>query len=83
MSIVGGPVIYLVGVILFKRSIHGRLQLSHLVGIGLLVALIPFATALSPLLLAGAVTVVLMTVAGWEAWSVRGRTQLKPEIEKA
>ena len=36
---IGGPVIYLVGVILFKRSIHGRLQLFHLAGIGLLITL--------------------------------------------
>lgn len=82
LSVIGGAIIYLVGVILFKRSIHGRLQLSHLVGIGLLVALMPIATSLSPLLVASAVTVVLMVVAGWEAWSVRSRTLLEPEIAK-
>ena len=82
LSMIGGPIIYLVGVILFKRSIHGRLQLSHLVGIGLLVALIPFAMMLSPLLLSSATTIVLFIVAGWEAWSLHSRTELEPEIEK-
>jgi len=82
LSMIGGPVIYLIGVILFKRSIHGRLQPSHLVGIGLLVALIPAATSLTPLLLSSATTMILLIVAGWEAWSLRAHTDLEPEIEK-
>ncbi len=82
LSMIGGPVIYLIGVILFKRSIHGRLQLSHLVGIGLLGALIPVGSSLSPLLLSTAATIVLLIVAGWEAWSLRTHTELAPEIEK-
>ena len=82
LSMIGGPIIYLVGVILFKRSIHGRLQLSHLVGIGLLVALIPVGSSLTPLQLSTAATIVLLIVAGWEAWSLRTHTELAPEIEK-
>ena len=79
---IGGPLLYLVGVILFKHSIHGRWQLSHLVGISLLIALLPAATSLSPLLLSIAATIVLLIVAGWEALSLRSQTELKPEIEK-
>lgn len=82
LSMVGGAMIYLVGVILFKHSIHGRFQLSHLVGIGLLVALIPLGTAMSPLLLSSAATAILLIVAGWEAWSLRGKTESEPEIGK-
>ncbi len=82
LSMIGGAMIYLVGVILFKHSIHGRFQLSHLVGIGLLAALIPIGTAMSPLALSSAVTAVLLIVAGWEAWSLRSRAVLAPEIEK-
>lgn len=78
LSMIGGPLIYLVGVILFKRSIHGHLQLSHLVGIGLLLALVPFGTMLPPLLLASAATIVLLIVAGWEAWSLRSLTDVEP-----
>ncbi len=70
LAMVGGPLIYLAGVILFKRTIRGHLQLSHLVGIGLLVALIPFGTMLSPLWLSAAAMAILMLVAGWEAVSL-------------
>ena len=38
-SMIGGPLLYLAGVILFKRSIRGHLQPSHLAGIGLFVIL--------------------------------------------
>ncbi|HVV43421.1 MAG TPA: low temperature requirement protein A [Nitrobacter sp.] len=69
-GIVGGPLIYLSGTILFKRTIRGHLQLSHLVGIALLLALLPVAGSLSPLALAAAVAVVLIVVATWEAISL-------------
>jgi len=82
IGIVGGALIYLVGVILFKHTIHGRFQLSHLVGIALLVLSIPLATSLSPLALAALTSVILMIVAGWEAWSLRSRTPRDQKIEK-
>lgn len=46
LSILGGPLLYLIGTILFKHAIRGFFQLSHLVGIGLFIALIPFASRL-------------------------------------
>ena len=58
------------GLILFKRTIRGHLQLSHLVGIGLLVALIPFAHSLTPLMLSAATTAIMLLVAVWEAVSL-------------
>jgi low temperature requirement protein LtrA len=67
---IGGPLIYLAGVILFKRTIRGHLQLSHLVGIGLLIVLIPFGAMLSPLWLSATTTAILMLVAAWEAISL-------------
>jgi|APCry1669190731_1035312.scaffolds.fasta_scaffold00836_3 low temperature requirement protein LtrA len=70
LSMIGGPLLYLVGVILFKYTIRGLLQLSHLVGIGLLVILIPFAHGLSPLALSAATTVIMLIVATWEAISL-------------
>lgn len=82
VSMIGGPLLFLVGTILFKRSIHGRLQLSHLVGIGLLLVLIPFAANVSPLILSATTTAILMIVAGWEAWSLGSTTDIAPEIEK-
>ena len=73
LSIVGGPLLFLVGTILFKRSIRGIFQLSHLVGIGLLIVLIPFAHYLSPLSLSAATTVIMLIVAAWEAISLRSQ----------
>lgn len=70
MSMIGGPLLFLIGTILFKRSIRGIFQLSHMVGIGMLIVLIPFAHSLSPLLLSTATTVIMLVVAAWEAISL-------------
>jgi low temperature requirement protein LtrA len=70
LAMIGGPLIYLAGVVLFKRTIRGHLQLSHLVGIGLLIVLIPFGAMLSPLWLSATTTAILMLVAAWEAISL-------------
>lgn len=71
LSMIGGPLLFLIGTVLFKQNIRGHLQPSHLVGIGLLVLLAPFAHQLSPLALSGATTVVMLMVAAWEAISLR------------
>ena len=80
LSIVGGPLLFLVGVILFKRTIHGWLQLSHLVGIGALLVLAPFAHHLSPLILSAATTAILLIVGAWEAISIGDKRTLRVEI---
>jgi low temperature requirement protein LtrA len=70
LGMTGGPLLYLTGVILFKRSIRGHLQPSHLAGIGLFVILTPFAHLLTPLTLSAASTVIMLIVAIWEAISL-------------
>jgi low temperature requirement protein LtrA len=70
--ILGGPALYLLGNILFKRTTASRLALSHLLGLALLAALGAVATSLPPLLLGAASTVVLVIVAAWETWSLQG-----------
>ena len=82
LSMIVGPLLYLAGVILFKRSIRGHLQLSHLVGIGLLLVLIPFAHELTPLLLSATTTAILLIVAGWEAISL-GSAKAQSEATSA
>lgn len=72
LSVLGGPALYLLGNILFKRVMTGRPALSHMAGLVMLAMLIPAAPMLSPLLLSAATTLVLMIVAGWETWSLRG-----------
>jgi low temperature requirement protein LtrA len=67
--LLGGPALYLLGNVLFKRASARNLPLSHLVGLGLLAVLAPFAHALTPLALGSATTVVLILVAVWETRS--------------
>jgi low temperature requirement protein LtrA len=71
LSTVGGPMLFLIGAILFKQAIRGWLQLSHGVGIIALGALGWFGAALSPLLLSIAATLLLVIVAIWESVSLR------------
>jgi low temperature requirement protein LtrA len=68
---IGGPVLFLVGTILFKHVIRGFLQLSHGVGIVAFAALSYFALALSPLMLSAVTIAILVVVAVWESLSLR------------
>lgn len=70
VSTIGGPLVFLVGTILFKHAIRGFLQLSHGVGIILLLVLWWFAANLSPLWLSVATTMILIMVAVWESVSL-------------
>jgi low temperature requirement protein LtrA len=77
ISAIGGPLLFLVGTILFKQNIRGFLQLSHGVGIVGLTVLALFARELSPLMLSVATTALLIVVAVWESVSLRS----KPEAQ--
>ncbi len=70
-AVLGGPALYLLGNILFKRSVATWLPLSHLVGLAVLAALVPVAPHLMPLLLGAAASGVLFVVAIWETLSLR------------
>jgi low temperature requirement protein LtrA len=71
IAVIGGPALFLVGNILFKRSATGRPTLSHWVGLVLLALLAAVTTRLSPLALGAAATAVLVIVATWETRSFR------------
>jgi low temperature requirement protein LtrA len=75
ISAIGGPLLFLVGTILFKQNIRGFLQLSHGVGIVGLTVLALFARELSPLALSVAITTLLIVVAAWESLSLRSKTE--------
>jgi low temperature requirement protein LtrA len=68
-ALLGGPALYLVGNVFFKRASAKYYPLSHLVGLGLLLLLAPVAMWMTPLTLGGATTAVLITVAVWETRS--------------
>jgi low temperature requirement protein LtrA len=70
VSAIGGPLLFLVGTILFKLTIRGFLQLSHGVGIIALAGLCWFAAEVSPLMLSILTTAVLILVAVWESVSL-------------
>ena len=69
--LLGGPALYIGGNVFFKRASAKYYPLSHLVGLGLLALIAPFALLLTPLALGGATTVVLIVVAIWETRSFR------------
>ncbi len=71
LSAIGGPLLFLVGTILFKHSIRGFLQLSHGVGIVSLAILAWFASGLSPLMLSILTTAIMVIVAVWESISLK------------
>jgi low temperature requirement protein LtrA len=72
---IGGPMLFLIGTILFKHSIRGFLQLSHGVGIVVLAILAWFARDLSPLMLSALTTAIMIIVAVWESVSLRSGPQ--------
>lgn len=69
--LLGGPALYLFGNLIFKRTSNLYFPLSHMVGLGLLAAILPFASSLTPLALSLAATGTLVLVAGWEWASLR------------
>jgi low temperature requirement protein LtrA len=77
LSLVGGPLLFLIGTILFKHTIHGWFQLSHLVGIVVLLPLLWFGHLVSPLMLSAATTAVLVVVGIWEAVSIGSKATLR------
>jgi len=73
-----GPILYLLGVLLFKRAAIGRWRRSHLAGL-ILLAVLAFVTSfLSPLALGAATTLVLVIVGIWESVSLRRKPRLGP-----
>src|SRR3954471_11886313 len=71
LSAIGGPLLFLLGTILFKHTIRGWLQLSHGAGIAALGILAWFAGELSPLMLSILTTAIMIVVAVWESVSLR------------
>jgi low temperature requirement protein LtrA len=70
LSAIGGPLLFLIGTILFKHTFRRFLQLSHGVGIVALCGLAWFASGLSPLMLSLLTTAIMIIVAVWESISL-------------
>ena len=72
---IGGPLLFLVGTILFKQTFRGFLQLSHGAGIVALGALYWFAGQFSPLVLSSLTSAIMIVVAVWESVSLSSKPQ--------
>ncbi|MCW3835121.1 low temperature requirement protein A [Sphingomonas canadensis] len=72
MCLVGGPALYLLGCLLFKRATWGRWPVSHVAGLAMLAGVGSAWQALEPAALSAATTGVLILVALWETLSFRG-----------
>src|ERR1700682_5820151 len=80
LSAIGGPLLFLIGTILFKHTIRGWLQLSHGAGIIALAILAWFASDFSPLMLSILTTAIMIMVATWE-WISRRSASAEPRSE--
>jgi low temperature requirement protein LtrA len=84
LSAIGGPLLFLVGTILFKHTFRRFLQLSHGVGIVGLCVLAWFASGLSPQMLSILTTAILVIVAAWESISLKsGAAEAQSDATKA
>ena len=89
VSAIGGPLLFLIGTILFKHSIRGWLQPSHGAGIVALCILAWFASGLSPLMLSILTTALMIVVAAWESISLGsdaagpGREEVQSDVTSA
>jgi low temperature requirement protein LtrA len=75
LAAVGGPLLFLVGTILFKHAIRGFLQLSHIAGIIAFAAIGWFGHDLSPLWLSILTTAIMIMVAVWESLSLSSKPE--------
>ena len=71
LTIFGGPILYLLGNLLFKRIIFGHVALSHIAGLILLALATPLALILTPVGLANVTTALLLIIAIWETRSLK------------
>ena len=66
LTIVGGPLLYLLGLALFRRVVSGEVVWSQLGGAVLLVVALGASALLTPLLLGVVCTLIVMATAAWE-----------------
>ncbi len=66
-ALVGGPLIYLLGNAAYKKVVYGRVPLSHLAGVAMLVALFPAAFLTDRLMVGGLASLVMVVVAVWQS----------------
>jgi low temperature requirement protein LtrA len=71
IALLGGTALYLIGNLLFKWTIFGRIRYSHLLGLVALALLVPAANVLEPVYLIIATNLVLLAIALYESYAYR------------
>ena len=79
--VVGGPLLFLVGQVLFKWAVWHRVANARLVGIALLALLLPLGVGRPTLALALAATAVLVALAAWDVAAEALRLRPVPGVE--
>jgi low temperature requirement protein LtrA len=79
LTMIGGPVLYIVGNLLFKRTTAHRFALSHLCGLGLFFLLSLAVTSLTMIQLAAAAALILVVIAVWETVSLTPKRPVPSE----
>ena len=69
-AVIGGPALFLLGVLVFKLAVFKQWSRTRLAGLAALAALIPVAGHVSPLVLSILSTLTLVAVGAWETWLV-------------
>jgi len=69
-AVIGGPALFLLGVLVFKLAVFKQWSPTRLAGLAALAALIPVAGHVSPLVLSILSTLTLVAVGAWETWLV-------------
>lgn len=65
-AVIGGPALFLLGVLVFKLAVFKQWSPTRLVGLALLAACVPIAGHVSPLVLSMLSTLALVVVGAWE-----------------
>lgn len=64
----GGPAIYLIGNMLYKLAVYGRVAVSHVIGLALLALTAPLAHAFDLLVSGIWTTLIVLVVSSWDYW---------------
>jgi low temperature requirement protein LtrA len=65
-AVIGGPALFLFGLLVFKLAVFRRWSSTRITGLILLAAMVPLAGHVSPLALSGLTTLALVLVGAWE-----------------
>lgn len=72
-AVIGGPALFLLGVLVFKLAVFKAWSRTRIAGLALLALLVPAAAHISPLALSVLSTLALVVVGGLETWLARAR----------